>query len=574
MKNGVKILTVENEVLCPPATTLPRGLAFAVDVVFVLIAILLVSIFAPAPIGGWQHYERTNLILSLGYWVGCHALFGRTLGKYLFGLRVVAAPSQLKSDILSVLIRETLGRTVTFALLPISIILFLFKQDGRSLHDFVGRSMVIDEGGGLVAPGLAVLAGPILLACSLGGVAYTAAYTPFLFNLLAKRMPALSYTTATGSLFKGLTLASVSIPKQDGTQGINLEKLTLSANLQESRAEHKFIFENILAQNVTVTAEAPVPQGDMIKDVTTAGKMPTITALNTKVPLKIKNLDLRNLIFQAPGKKPTYVDRFFVEDLMADAEGTSWKRLYVKAPTFTLNVGPVSIDPSGAITMKGSAEVLLNPSFNPRLKAPIKISGYAEINKNNLNSLRLVAANRAISFSIMDMTATLDLRNFSPQTYLKTALPISAINVKGRAPYGRLKEMIFSGHFLLQQSRGKITENRISFDGDSDLGVFHLDMNGFLSSALGRPAIVFRRKSGQPVSPKEYLAALYFGHPPPQLLPEQRQVTDRDATYFELGNPDLHLRAFRSFYKSKSKVTTRPRRRVKRIPTSLPEKRK
>jgi uncharacterized RDD family membrane protein YckC len=141
-----------------------RVLAWAVDVgpltagVVVLGRSLLGSAAAalPAPADGLDGLidlvaREGRIVLSLlallavalaVYTTLAHALAGATLGKWMFGLRVVGPQGT----------RPSLGRSaarsglavLSAALLGLGFLLALFTRSGRALHDFLARTWVVD----------------------------------------------------------------------------------------------------------------------------------------------------------------------------------------------------------------------------------------------------------------------------------------------------------------------------------------------------------------------------------------------------------------------------------------------
>ncbi len=84
----------------------------------------------------------TTAALALAvYATLAHALAGATLGKRLFGLRVIgpdgAAPSPARSAARSAL------AIVSAGLVGLGFLLALFNRSGRTLHDLIARTWVV-----------------------------------------------------------------------------------------------------------------------------------------------------------------------------------------------------------------------------------------------------------------------------------------------------------------------------------------------------------------------------------------------------------------------------------------------
>jgi resuscitation-promoting factor RpfA len=141
-----------------------RVLAWAVDVgplaagVFVLGRSLLGSAAAalPAPADGLDGLidlvaREGRIVLSLlallavalaVYTTLAHALAGATLGKWMFGLRVVG-PQGTRPSLGRSAARSALA-VLSAALLGLGFLLALFTRSGRALHDFLARTWVVE----------------------------------------------------------------------------------------------------------------------------------------------------------------------------------------------------------------------------------------------------------------------------------------------------------------------------------------------------------------------------------------------------------------------------------------------
>jgi len=81
--------------------------------------------------------------LVTGYFVLLHGMEGRTVGKWLFGLRVVGAQQE------RITYRQALVRwigTLISAILGLGFLWVLFSREKRGWHDLLARTWVIREG--------------------------------------------------------------------------------------------------------------------------------------------------------------------------------------------------------------------------------------------------------------------------------------------------------------------------------------------------------------------------------------------------------------------------------------------
>jgi uncharacterized RDD family membrane protein YckC len=115
------------------ATTGPRLLAFLVDAVA---SALVAALFVPHT-GGFAHSlpgSWSLVPLAVDYVAGT-LLAGRTVGMYLFGLRLVRVDRRAAVDPVRILLRTFL----LFLLVPAVV----FDRDGRGLHDRLSETAVV-----------------------------------------------------------------------------------------------------------------------------------------------------------------------------------------------------------------------------------------------------------------------------------------------------------------------------------------------------------------------------------------------------------------------------------------------
>ena len=137
-----------------------RSMAFAVDhlILFFTMAIFTVVGFLAAEIGGggardFLFYQQARIVLPIllplaiilfmTYFAFFHGAWGQTIGKMIFGLRVVTIDGQVPS------FPRALARTIVYALSAIPFFLgFIwvgFTSSKRSWHDLIAGTMVIRE---------------------------------------------------------------------------------------------------------------------------------------------------------------------------------------------------------------------------------------------------------------------------------------------------------------------------------------------------------------------------------------------------------------------------------------------
>jgi uncharacterized RDD family membrane protein YckC len=125
-----------------------RIAAAAVDYILVfsvpLLSLVVSDAFSdrtnPASVGLWGW-----LLTLIVYIVNCIALpmiFGKTLGKWIFGLTIVKTDGNVLS-LGNVLLRNVVGYLLTLFTFGIGFFLAGVSSKGRALHDLIAKSVVI-----------------------------------------------------------------------------------------------------------------------------------------------------------------------------------------------------------------------------------------------------------------------------------------------------------------------------------------------------------------------------------------------------------------------------------------------
>ncbi len=87
------------------------------------------------------------IVMYMGYAAFCTILYdGRTIGKKFMKIRVVSDDG--KNFNKSILLRELLGKVLinsTVIVPVISIITILVTKDGKAIHDYIGKTRVIED---------------------------------------------------------------------------------------------------------------------------------------------------------------------------------------------------------------------------------------------------------------------------------------------------------------------------------------------------------------------------------------------------------------------------------------------
>ncbi|MBI4406226.1 MAG: RDD family protein [Deltaproteobacteria bacterium] len=138
---------------CPQAPFLQRAAAFFLDCIFLFLiwsATRRLSIAMESVISHWLQPLRYALTCVFFWHYGIWTLprFGGSPGKLLLGLRVVNVLSGQRLGLREALLRELIGKVLSFCTLGFGFFLPLLRQDMRALHDLISASTVKKIRGG------------------------------------------------------------------------------------------------------------------------------------------------------------------------------------------------------------------------------------------------------------------------------------------------------------------------------------------------------------------------------------------------------------------------------------------
>ncbi len=96
---------------------------------------------------GMRALSVLMIVFYVGYAAFCTVMYdGRTIGKKFMGIRVI--PEDGESFNKAILLRELLGKVVinsTVIVPVISIIIMLITKDGKAIHDYIGKTRVVED---------------------------------------------------------------------------------------------------------------------------------------------------------------------------------------------------------------------------------------------------------------------------------------------------------------------------------------------------------------------------------------------------------------------------------------------
>lgn len=111
--------------------------------------------------GTYQEYNvsfpaticRVMSVVAIAFYIGystfCAYIFdGKTIGKKIFGLRMIPTAEEPKKRNIQIFLREVVGKILlnSIPVIPvISVFTILFTKDGKAIHDMIGKTRVVEE---------------------------------------------------------------------------------------------------------------------------------------------------------------------------------------------------------------------------------------------------------------------------------------------------------------------------------------------------------------------------------------------------------------------------------------------
>ncbi|GAC1402393.1 MAG: RDD family protein [Pyrinomonadaceae bacterium] len=152
--DGVRVLKSSPTKLRRAPFALRCG-ALLIDYILLIGIVAVATLFARA--GGDKSFFGTAT-MTLGYmtlivfalfnYVALAAWTGRTVGKWATGLRIIHADAQgvpREIGFARALLRHTVGYALSIITLGLGFLLAVFDKNGRTLHDFVAGTIVVQD---------------------------------------------------------------------------------------------------------------------------------------------------------------------------------------------------------------------------------------------------------------------------------------------------------------------------------------------------------------------------------------------------------------------------------------------
>jgi hypothetical protein len=397
-----------------------------------------------------------------------------------------------------------------------------------------------------------------LLVVITGVAAYLLFFTAFPFKMIESGLKAsgVQITNLQGSLNSGMSIDALEVKNEKMDLALKNARFSYSGFTDLFRGE--FNISEINLDQMKLHLKSAALQGQAGAGSTQQpGAEPAAAQKPWKGSIRIQVANIKNVEITSdqPMVPAIKFDLMNVTEFVASAAGMKLQRAVLKSSLMDMSVPPIEFA-AGAFKLQGEIKGMLKPTLIQELKAELPLALKADKGPAGW-SVQLVAADGKLRLVHQPgVFLGVETANFTPNEIFQTGFPLSKMSVKGKAGDlfsamgGQLK---WEGEFYLGESLfvfpeiPAAAEGQLTTPGQSPAGPsanfdraperfeIRVKPTGIQPAALktGTAVLVLDSNRGKPVA--DTLAHLRFQKPLAQLSPEERNLVDRDAPYFEAG---------------------------------------
>ena len=540
-----------------PASFGARFVAMIIDSIAVLV---LAKIFEP--FSAWL-----ALFVQLVYYTVPVAYSGQTLGKYLLGIKIQfhVKNSTFLGRIGRMLLREIIGKFISFLLLGYGFLRVLWRKDGRSLHDEIALTSVIrisssrkKSMGWLAMMSMSSAS----LAVLLGIGYYTLLYTALPLRMYVRDLEAngILIDGINGSFRRGFNLKQVTV-SQDNML-IVLNNLRFKIGQKQSFGLNNYHLEEFFVESAQIKGDDQLKEAwNNLKGI---GLVTIINQLkarggdrsffdslgHARFSLKLDQMDLNSISLSFEDNIPLEISRFYLAGLnlriSQSAPGFQMNQLFLQSDAFDLSTGFIEFN-QYFLKMSEVAKVIVKPYIAPEVvKLPLDFNFQIEMVGRQVESFQFSAfRNQA---RMINKLAKMELffENFEPQQFFYNTTPFSKVNMI--VPINKLSPDFTKarGEFYLRNTRFIASNDHYAVAEKNGQRViaqnFSIALWPFLQTERSSKVILTGDHSQDPA---QLLAKLYFNKSKNELLGVQAKVLAKDLRVFEAPQVDQKLMAIR-----------------------------
>ena len=403
-----------------------------------------------------------------------------------------------------------------------------------------------------------LLAGLGLLVVITGVAAYLVFFTAFPFKMIESGLKAsgVQITNLQGSLNSGMSIDTLEVKNDKMDLALKNARFSYSGFTDLFMGELNIAEINLDQMKLHLKSAALQGQAGAGSPQPGAQAAPAQKPWKGSLRIQVANIKNVEITSDQPMVPAIKFDLMNVTEFVASAAGVKLQRAILKSSLIDLSVPPIEAG-SGAFKLQGEIKGMLKPTLIQELKAELPLALKADKGPAGW-SVQLVAADGKIRLVHQPgVFLGLETANFTPSEIFQTGFPLSKMSVKGKAGDlfsamgGQLK---WEGEFYLGESLFVFPEaaptasgGAMEAPGQSPAGPsarfareperfeIRVKPSGVQPAALktGAAVLVLDSNRAKPVA--ETLSHLRFQKPLTQLSPEERNLVDRDAPYFEAG---------------------------------------
>lgn len=449
----------------PYASFSDRAIAFVIDCVVLVSTMPLLKIMIP-----WIEPSHSLIILSINYFLFCHARWGQSLGKKVLGISVVTLEEQLPLNASRAFLREVSRILIPFTLF-VGFLTPIVHARRLALHDMLAKTCVIQLHGKKNSH----IKWIALIGCSTL-VFFAFAFYQILFTSLPMKwadsrlkQSGINVSETKGSLYEGFSIKKIQLNTPLGS--LELSNLSFRLKPTQLLAKGPIVIEQISASNGVLNARnknifnSIIGRGSAQRNTAT----PESSSTNGEsLSLLIKNIEINTLIYAFEDFQSS-VKRVYISQLNAHLQESrvSLDRLYLDAGSYTLDFGFFELSPN-RIHFERPTFFSIKTGYNGKVEKDINGNFQLNFEGTYLRSTSISAFDNRLRARITKNVASVSIQQLDPNIYLYPQIPVTQINLTSQ---GTPDSLLSGGEWVGTMHLGKqgvsVVKNRFRLTAGS-----------------------------------------------------------------------------------------------------------
>lgn len=397
-----------------------------------------------------------------------------------------------------------------------------------------------------------ILAALGLVVVFVGVVSYLVFFTSVPFKMIESglRSSGVQITNLQGSLNSGMSVDALELKNANMDLALKNARFKYSGFMGILRGELSISEINLDQMKLHLKSTSSQPEAQ------TQTQQPGAQALakaqkpwKGSVRIQLANIKNVEITSDQPLVPAVKFDLMNVTDFVANAEGIKLQRAVLKSSLIDLSV-PALEYAVGGLKIQGEIAGMLKPTLVQELRAELPLALKADRGPNGWSVQLMAAQGKLRLVHQPDVFLGFESANFTPSELFQTHFPLSKMSVKGKAGdllSAMAGQLQWQGEFYLGEALFAFSEPPAAgsevgpqgavakFERTPERFEIRVKPTGVQPAALktGAAVLVLDSNRGKPVA--DTLAHLRFQKALNELTPEERNLVDRDAPYFEAG---------------------------------------